>query len=41
MELPQECRVIRIYPGPVESFALKAKRNIGVEDEGNEPSEHL
>jgi glycosyltransferase involved in cell wall biosynthesis len=28
--------VMRIYPGPIEFFALKAKKGIGVEDEGNE-----
>jgi hypothetical protein len=34
--LHQNVEVIRIYPGPIEFFALKAKKNIGVEDEGNE-----
>jgi glycosyltransferase involved in cell wall biosynthesis len=34
--LHKNIEVIRIYPGPIEFFALKAKENIGVEDEGNE-----
>jgi hypothetical protein len=27
--------IFRIYPGPIEFFALRAKKNIGVDDEGN------
>src|SRR4030042_3083213 len=33
--LHKNIEVLRIYPGPIESFALRAKKNIGVEDEGN------
>lgn len=28
-------KIFRIYPGPIEFFALRAKRNIGVDEEGN------
>ena len=31
----ENIRISRIYPGPIEFFAIRAKRNIGVEDEGN------
>ncbi len=34
-DLHKNIRIFRIYPGPIEFFALRAKRNIGVDGEGN------
>ena len=31
----ENIRIFRIYPGPMEFFAIKTKKNLGVEDEGN------
>ncbi len=33
--LHKNIEIFRIYPGPIEFFALRAKKNIGVDDEGN------